>query len=276
MREFKYDVIQLLQCVRDRPCLWNKNIEYYKDRLERRNAWEEIFNILDDTYEEMPPEEKRITGELILNKWTNIRDTFMKSLKTKMGKYKRKYVFYDHLEFLTELLPEEERQRHKNPEPIMKQEPDSFTVAAELEPETSTTFTITNVTSYGENDEKTTKYDSNEPDYSRKSNRVKRKAPRLVYVDDIEENDVQYNKKKSRKSSMKDVSEGGSVNNSYADIDFVEVDNNDPRIMNEDEAFFASLLPTVVKYNEEERLEFRIEVLGVMKKLKEKRNWTTS
>ena len=43
--------------------------------------------------------------------------------------------------------------------------------------------------------------------------------------------------------------------------------------MNEDEAFFASLLPTVVKYNEDERLEFRIEVLNVMKKLKEKRNW---
>lgn len=60
-------------------------------------------------------------------------------------------------------------------------------------------------------------------------------------------------------------------------MDFVEmVDSQDPRIMNEDEAFFASLLPTVVKYSEEERLEFRIDVLAVMKSINQKRRqrWT--
>ncbi|PZC79218.1 hypothetical protein B5X24_HaOG216706 [Helicoverpa armigera] len=274
MREFKYDVILLLQCVRDRPCLWNKNLENYKDRLERRNAWEEIFNILDDTYEEMTPEEKRITGELVLAKWTNIRDTFLKSLKTKLGKPKKKYLLHDHLEFLVTLLPEE-RQRQINSEPFMKQEPETFSASADLQPETSTAFTISNVTSYREKGAKDSEYDSNEPDYSRKSNRVKRKAHRFVFVDGVKEKDGEYSKKKPRKSSVKDVNEDVSVNDSFTDIDFVEVDNNDPRIMNEDEAFFASLLPTVVKYNEDERLEFRIEVLGVMKKLKEKRNWTT-
>lgn len=56
------------------------------------------------------------------------------------------------------------------------------------------------------------------------------------------------------------------------ELDFVGVDEtNDPRVMNEDEAFFASLLPTVVKYNEDERLEFRMEVLAVMKNIKDKR-----
>lgn len=62
MREFKYDVIQLIHCVRDRPCLWDKTIENYKDRVERRCAWKEIFCILDESYEEMTPEEKRFTG----------------------------------------------------------------------------------------------------------------------------------------------------------------------------------------------------------------------
>lgn len=57
-----------------------------------------------------------------------------------------------------------------------------------------------------------------------------------------------------------------------SDLDYIEMDEcNDPRIMNEDEAFFASLLPTVVKYSEDERLEFRIEVLAVMKKIKDQR-----
>lgn len=53
-------------------------------------------------------------------------------------------------------------------------------------------------------------------------------------------------------------------------------ENNDPRVMNEDEAFFASLLPTIVKYSEDERLEFRIEVLAVMKRINDKRRhrWT--
>lgn len=61
-KDFKYDVIQLIQCVRDRPCLWDKSLENYKDRVERRTAWEEIFCILDPAYEQMSMEDKRITG----------------------------------------------------------------------------------------------------------------------------------------------------------------------------------------------------------------------
>lgn len=62
-----------------------------------------------------------------------------------------------------------------------------------------------------------------------------------------------------------------------SELDYVEMDEcNDPRIMNEDEAFFASLLPTVVKYSEDERLEFRIEVLAVMKKIKDQRKLSSN
>lgn len=56
----------------------------------------------------------------------------------------------------------------------------------------------------------------------------------------------------------------------------VFVDTGDARVMNEDEAFFASLLPTVVKYTEDERLEFRMEVLAVMKKIRDKRRWNSN
>lgn len=62
MREFKYDVIELIHAVRDRPCLWDKTMENYKDRMERRGAWEEIFNMLEERYEDMTAEEKRLTG----------------------------------------------------------------------------------------------------------------------------------------------------------------------------------------------------------------------
>lgn len=70
-----------------------------------------------------------------------------------------------------------------------------------------------------------------------------------------------------RKSASRDLEQNSDLDLMYVD------ETNDPRVMNEDEAFFASLLPTVVKYNEDERLEFRMEVLGIMKNIKEKRKW---
>ncbi|KAJ8705232.1 hypothetical protein PYW07_011059 [Mythimna separata] len=279
MREFKYNVIDLISYVRDRPCLWDKTIENYKDRMERRSAWEEIFNNLDEAYEELAPEEKRITGEMILHKWTNIRDTFLKSLKTRMGKPKKKYLLYDHLQFLTKVLPESERPSEINNSnsSFMKQEEldSGFSITAEIAPESSTSFAISNETSFGSkknvkandfDDAKSTDYAS-EASYSRKNGRAKRKN-RFIFVDDT---DSSSSRKKTKKNST--INDDVSVNDQLSAIDFVEVDNNDPRIMNEDEAFFASLLPTVVKYTEDERLEFRIEVLGVMKKLKDKRTW---
>lgn len=62
-KECKFDVIQLIHGVEQRPCLWDKSLENYKDRVERRIAWEEIFATLDDTYQSMSPEEKRRTGK---------------------------------------------------------------------------------------------------------------------------------------------------------------------------------------------------------------------
>ncbi|XP_013148789.1 PREDICTED: uncharacterized protein LOC106111310 [Papilio polytes] len=214
-KDFKYDVVLLIESVRDRPCLWDKSLENYKDRVERRTAWEEIFSILDESYEEMSPEMKRITGELILNKWTNIRDTFVKTLKTRMGKPKKKYLLYEHLKFLTKITPEE----HYNLTNYDVEVPMLFKLEEE----------------------------KIKPSYSRK--RTKQ----------VDENEMISPKK-------------SPVFDATNELDFVGVDEtNDPRVMNEDEAFFASLLPTVVKYNEDERLEFRMEVLAVMKNIKDKR-----
>lgn len=195
-----------------------------------------------------------------------------------MGRPKKKYLLYNHLEFLTKIIPESERHMEViNTKPsFMKQEEaeTGFSISAETEPESSTSFTISNVTSFGTkksvkgdfDDTKSTDCAS-EVSYGRKSNRVKKKSNQFIFADDT---DSVSSRKKSKKSSIQD---DVSVNDQFSAIDFVEVDDNDPRIMNEDEAFFASLLPTVVKYTEDERLEFRIEVLGVMKKLKEKRTW---
>ncbi|GBP86209.1 hypothetical protein EVAR_68016_1 [Eumeta japonica] len=221
-KEFKYDVVQLIEAIHQRPCIWDKSLECHKDRVERRTAWEEIFSLLDERYEDMCPEEKRMTGEIIIGKWTNIRDTFVKSLKSKMGRPKRKYLFYDHLKFLLKIVPEEEWVEEDIP---VKQEVDAK--------ETS------------------------------KRKRAKRSS------------DFDYSYSQDEPASSKDTDYQPAFN----DIDFIECEEidsskiNDPRVMNEDEAFFASLLPTVVRYNEDERLEFRIEVLAIMKRIKQNRQW---
>lgn len=67
MRVFNYDVIQLITAIHKRPCLWDKTVENYKDRTERRAAWEEVFTIVDDEYNNLSPEDKRITGETFFN-----------------------------------------------------------------------------------------------------------------------------------------------------------------------------------------------------------------
>ncbi|XP_075987037.1 uncharacterized protein LOC142983823 [Anticarsia gemmatalis] len=282
MKEFKYNVIQLIEGVKDRPCLWDKTTENYKDRVERRLAWEEIFAMLEEGYENMTPEEKRLTGEHILHKWTNIRDTFVKSLKTKMGRPKRRYLLYDHLKFLTKITPEQivveptEFSNEANEEiPFMKQEAD----AEPQSPESSESYEPSTIekniskpnnfcaieSTYSQKKSKRNDFgelNSGEYYMSEESPTTRRKSKRIFSLD--------LNKdKKKKKRSMNDVE------SMSADIDFIEVDESDnPRVMNEDEAFFASLLPTVVKYSENERLEFRIEVLSVMRKIMDKRKWS--
>ncbi|CAH4032747.1 uncharacterized protein LOC123714859 [Pieris brassicae] len=222
MRVFKYDVIQLITAIHKRPCLWDKTVENYKDRTERRAAWEEVFTIVDDGYNDLSAEDKRITGEKIICKWTNIRDTFVKSLRSRMGAPKRKYVYYDHLTFL---LKSHVEDNDTNGDSV---------------------FFINN-------------------DNSPKRECSRKRSRRTEHVASGSDYEQNQNAEVILDQSQSDNEIEQSV----------LVDTNDARVMNEDEAFFASLLPTVVKYNEDDRLEFRMEVLGVMKKIRDKRHWSS-
>ncbi|CAH2090252.1 unnamed protein product [Euphydryas editha] len=97
---FKYDLITLFELIEARPCLWNKSSEEFKNKSLREKSWQEIFSCLDDTYEEQSREEKKKTGLIIMSKWANIRDAFMRSLKTKNGQVKKKYLYSEYLQFL--------------------------------------------------------------------------------------------------------------------------------------------------------------------------------
>ncbi|GBN81142.1 hypothetical protein AVEN_19190-1 [Araneus ventricosus] len=73
----------------------------YKNKVVRERSWEEIFTFLDDEYDAKTSEKKE-TGEKIMNKWTNIRDAFIRSLKSKSGQEENKnYIYHEHLQFLS-------------------------------------------------------------------------------------------------------------------------------------------------------------------------------
>lgn len=173
--------------------------------------------------------------EHIQSKWANVRDAFVRSLKTKTGRPKRKYILYDHLKFLTKVVPEDEGVDYVEDFTI----PSSYIIEEIVEKKAK----------------KRTKKEESDDDYSA--------------------NEDYCIRKRSRKQEY--TEETPSKSRDQTDTEFVAVDETqNSRIMNEDEAFFASLLPSVVKYSEDERLEFRIEVLGVMKRIKESRKWNKS
>lgn len=76
MANFKYDVVTLIELVESKPCLWDKTDENNKNKILR--GWQEIFQYLDDGYEQQTREEKKKTGEysgdinLMLKKIHNI------------------------------------------------------------------------------------------------------------------------------------------------------------------------------------------------------------
>lgn len=173
----------------------------------------------------------------MLSKWTNIRDTFVKTLRKK-GRKGKHYILYEHLTFLLPVLPEAN--------------PDQDNLGYDDQPEET---------------QKEILFNSRKSDYERYDSEAS-----SVEITPVKASSSK--RKRTKKESHHEIQEEIDMRMEDANIDFVSID--DPRIMNEDEAFFASLLPSVVKYSEDERLEFRIEVLALMKRISDKRKWSSN
>lgn len=57
------DLELLITLVQQQPVIWDKTIKEYKDRTLTRNAWIDIFKQLNDTFEDMEPDEKTNYGK---------------------------------------------------------------------------------------------------------------------------------------------------------------------------------------------------------------------
>ncbi|XP_053618010.1 uncharacterized protein LOC128679650 [Plodia interpunctella] len=105
------DMELLISLVENRPVLWDKTQECYKNRQSSFAAWREICLALNEGFETMSEKEKNDFGKDIIKKWNNARDNWMKYHKKvkecKSGsgaKSLRKYKFYDQMLFLCKIV----------------------------------------------------------------------------------------------------------------------------------------------------------------------------
>ncbi|RVE53982.1 hypothetical protein evm_001385 [Chilo suppressalis] len=71
----------LITLIKQRPVLWDRDLEIYKDRTARAEAWREIYPILYKKYASMDENEKILFGRYVTHRWTRIRDAWLRSYK---------------------------------------------------------------------------------------------------------------------------------------------------------------------------------------------------
>ncbi|XP_071051204.1 uncharacterized protein [Onthophagus taurus] len=130
------DIEVLISLVEAQTVLWDKTIEKYKNKVLTKNAWKGVCCALDSTFNDMNDNEKNKFGKDVLKRWSNIRDSYMKSKKklkdaTKSGAgalHLKKYVYNDQLKFLDKVSEE------RSTENSLPHEKDSSEQNEETEP----------------------------------------------------------------------------------------------------------------------------------------------
>ncbi|KAF9406028.1 hypothetical protein HW555_013446, partial [Spodoptera exigua] len=95
-----------------RDVLWDKTLEIYKDKNLRTAGWREICIILNEDFEEMEEKNRQDYAKSIVKKWTNIRDSWMRSINEKKKSKKsgssatcpRAYVYHRQMLFLKKIV----------------------------------------------------------------------------------------------------------------------------------------------------------------------------
>ncbi|KAJ8720385.1 hypothetical protein PYW07_012428 [Mythimna separata] len=112
----------LITLVHERPAIWDKSVEDYKNKRHKYDAWKEIFIHLNPSFQDLSGKERNNFGQVVMKKWTNMKDNWMKCNK-KMSEYKsdsgakkiRKYNYYDEMVFLKKIV------EHRKTDSIMNE-----------------------------------------------------------------------------------------------------------------------------------------------------------
>ncbi|KAJ8712577.1 hypothetical protein PYW07_005419 [Mythimna separata] len=99
---------ELIPLVEQRKVLWDKNSEFYKDKILKAAAWREICCVFNPDFDKLKENEMKDFVKSVTTKWIYIRDAFLRSQRTEKnnmrfgcGKKPRPYVYKNLLSFLT-------------------------------------------------------------------------------------------------------------------------------------------------------------------------------
>ncbi|XP_072375826.1 uncharacterized protein [Diabrotica undecimpunctata] len=127
------DTSALISLIENKTVLWDKTSEGYKDKNLRLAAWREICTILNPEFEQLEEKERQEFAKTVSDKWSNIRDTWQKSIKKKKkdkngsgsaAKRSRNYVHEEQLMFLKKVYkhrPTEESIQTSSTVPITEE-----------------------------------------------------------------------------------------------------------------------------------------------------------
>ncbi|CAH1954332.1 unnamed protein product [Acanthoscelides obtectus] len=102
----------LISLVQDKSEIWDKAAEDYKNRNKKTEAWRSICAQLKENFGNLSDGERKVFGQLVLKRWNNIRDQWLKwrnrdknSKKSGAAASKlRKYLYHEQLNFLEQGL----------------------------------------------------------------------------------------------------------------------------------------------------------------------------
>lgn len=226
------DVLMLIKMVQCRPCLWDKANEMFKEHGERMKAWSDICQHFEPNFFEMEESDQTKLVHFIQGKWQNTRDTFMKSKKKNCFS---KYRYHDQLSFLLKNLDAEERQSFTTP--MERATPDRSDTSAKRKKRNHPRPTSDTVR------RKDRKSDG--------GNTGRASSPLMLSWKD------------ARQEEFADSTE---ANGMQKDCVMPRVQVASPP--DEDEAFFLSVLPSVRRLSEDDKLEFRLGVLSTIRDIK--------
>ncbi|XP_066151525.1 uncharacterized protein [Euwallacea fornicatus] len=111
----------MINLVENKPIIWDKSLEMYKSKGAKEDAWKEICCMLNDEFEEMEHLDQDDYIKLVIKKWTQVRDSWMKSMK----KYTRSrpYIYHNQMSFLEKIMDTPSSANDDSLEPcIIKEE----------------------------------------------------------------------------------------------------------------------------------------------------------
>ncbi|XP_044757563.1 uncharacterized protein LOC123315776 [Coccinella septempunctata] len=238
---------RLISLVEQRPALWNKFLDIYKDKTARTEAWREICMILNTNFEGMKEEEKQVFGRCVIKRWTQIRDAWVKTINSqrilKKSAPVRSYRYHKQLSFLQEVVQADENAQNI----AKKRSPSQLNVPTE-------------------NNGESVEVDQNEP-YNQNEN------------DETEDNQATTETYKTR--SIPPNKKKKTVN--ILDEKMISFIDHELKLskekMNEDRnlSFFKSILPSLKLFDDDQTLEFQSGVINLVQTIKRRANsWSQS